>query len=389
MTKLICLIKMIQQNLCAVFLLTVFVPAMETSAEFSGAATMPLKAGASLFMDSATYIFSDVPASLINKSLVQTSFANGGNLTLSGTGYVYVISPSGGPNIQSLKTQGFVDIPFSYSDKIWSGLPRNYKLALLEKQVYGEAKIIFKRWGVVVLSDERIDFETITRGAMPQPTQSAALIPEPQNAEWWKQRHAQKLEEIQRGDVELVLLGDSITQRWESNGGDAYDKITSQYRTLNLGYSGDRTQHVLWRLENGELDGIHPKRIVLLIGTNNLPPDRSTPEDTVEGIRQIVSMIRKKLPETVILIHSIFPRAQSGQDPIRKAVVSANEGITALAKEFNLMHVDIGEIFLLPETGDINKELMPDCLHLSPAGYKKWASILLNMLQKPSSIQQP
>lgn len=227
--------KQIRQSLCAVFLLAVLMPVKEVSAEFSGVTTMPLKAGAGLFTDSSVYIFSDVPAPLINKSLVQTSFANGADLTLSGTGYVYVIFPSGSAGAQDLKKQGFTEVPFKYTGNIWSGLPKNYNLTLLEKQVGGVEKIIFKRWGVVVLSGERVVFETITVGAVPKPEQSAALIPEPQNADWWKQQHVQKLKEARSEDSDLVLPGDSITLCGESNGGGTYAGITSRHRALNFG----------------------------------------------------------------------------------------------------------------------------------------------------------
>lgn len=215
--------------------------------------------------------------------------------------------------------------------------------------------------------------------------QPSSLVPVPREDAWWRQRHGEKLEAVRGDDFELVLLGDSITQRWEEEGSKAYAGITSKYRTLNLGFSGDRTQEVLWRLENGELDGLHPKWLVLLIGTNNLLPQGSTPGETVEGIRKIVSIIRQKLPETTILIHSVFPRGETSKDPFRSPIADTNKGIVEIAKDDHLAHVDIGYVFLEPETGDAKKELFFDFLHLSQAGYEKWASILLEKLAASDS----
>jgi len=215
--------------------------------------------------------------------------------------------------------------------------------------------------------------------------QPSSVVPVPRENAWWKQRHEEKLEAVRGDDFELVLLGDSITQRWEEEGSKAYAGITSKYRTLNLGFSGDRTQEVLWRLENGELDGLHPKWLVLLIGTNNLLPQGSTPEETVEGIRKIADIIRQKLPDTTILIHSVFPRGQTSKDPFRSLIADTNKGIVEIAKEDHLVHVDIGDVFLEPESGDAKAELFFDFLHLSQAGYEKWASILLEKLKESST----
>jgi len=348
----------------------------------SDGTTLPLQSGQSLFFDTDRYVFDDVPASIAGKPFLQVSFADGADFAVSGTGYVYVITPANGvPSSQAgrLIEQGFRETPFFYTQNIWTAPPPGYKLQCFEKKVQDGEQITFGHWGVVFFSGQRIKFETasVKTGAA---TDFAAVIPAARDDAWWVQRHEQKLVEARGGECDLVLLGDSITQRWETDGRDAFAKIAAQYRTLNLGFSGDRTQHVIWRLENGEIDGLHPKWLVLLIGTNNLPPGRSTPEETVEGIREIVHIVRKKLPDTTLLICNVFPRGQSSGDPIRQAVASTNAGIAAIADEFHLTRLDMGTLFLDPETGAIKENLMPDFLHPDAAGYEMWADLLLERL---------
>ncbi len=344
-----------------------------------------LCAGMPLFNDSLTYIFEDVPAPFIGKTYLKSSFKSGGDLVLDQPGFVYVIVPASGTQGAGLQQQGYKEVSFRYSPNIWKGLPAGFKLKLFEKQVASGDRLGFGRWGGVILSDEKVVFDSSAREV------NSALVPVPQGRPWWTQRHQQKLLEIQKeqGAFDLVLLGDSITQRWETNSGEAYGRITSRFRTLNLGYSGDRTQHVLWRIANGELDGIHPKAVVVLIGTNNLPPKRSTPEETIQGVREIIRQVREKLPETKIVIYSIFPRGGNAQDPIHQAVARANQGIIDIAREQGLIYLDIGKLFLDPQTGAIRRDRMPDCLHPGPAGYADWADTLIPLLNGFQCSEQP
>jgi hypothetical protein len=110
----------------------------------------------------------------------------------------------------------------------------------------------------------------------------------------WKTRHEAVCEQVKQGDIDLVFLGDSITQGWEKNGKKAWKKHFAKYKPANLGFGGDRTQHVLWRLDNGEIEGINPKLAVLMIGTNNSNKDDHTGEEIGEGIQAIVKKLREK-----------------------------------------------------------------------------------------------
>lgn len=343
-----------------------------------GIATAPLRAGGALFSDNPRFVFETPPASLAGLNYARTSFQKGAELRLRGAGFVYVITPTEGhaqSQAAALREQGFVAIPFDYAPTIWTGLPTGFRLQLLEKEITSDtATIRLGRWGVPVFSEKRLPpAAAVAPAANPTP---AALVPAPRTEPWWTQRHAAKLAEAGRASAELVLLGDSITQRWETDGADAYAALTARFRTLNLGYSGDRTQHVLWRIANGELDDLRPARLVLLIGTNNLPAGRSTPEETLAGIDAVVAAVRAKLPDTRILLLSVFPRGSGPSDPVMTAVRSVNAGLFAIAARHGCEHRDLGALFTDPATGGVRADLMPDRLHLNAQGYAIWARVL-------------
>lgn len=336
---------------------------------------LPIESGQELFQDNTKFVFQEIPSELQGKLFIKTSFQSGGNFTAEKDGFLYVITPAEGNHSQadSLKRQGFTPADFFYSSNLWTSLPPNFQLALLEKKVTSGEKIQFSKWGVPVLSSEQIVFA---------PAPPAAITPAFRSDAWWTDRHAQKLREVKSGEFDLVLLGDSITQRWETDGADVYPSITERFRTLNLGYSGDRTQHVIWRLENGEIEGINPKKLVLLIGTNNLPSGRSTPTETIAGVDTILSKLRSGLPNTQILMFAILPRGVSESDPIMASVRSTNAGLRSLAEKHGCDFLDIGSQFQDPSTGVTRTDLMPDKLHPNADGYRVWLNALESFLSQ-------
>jgi beta-glucosidase len=173
------------------------------------------------------------------------------------------------------------------------------------------------------------------------------------------------------GDVDLLFLGDSITQGWMGAGKDVWQKYYGERKAMNAGIGGDRTQHVLYRLENGNIDGLKPKLAVIMIGTNNSGTDTS--EDIAAGLKAIVEKLRTELPEMKILLLGIFPRGPDADDPKRKVNVGANEIAKQLDDGQSVTYLDISEKFLGPD-GTLSKEIMPDLLHLSPQGYEIWAA---------------
>ncbi|VGO17704.1 hypothetical protein PDESU_06306 [Pontiella desulfatans] len=188
-------------------------------------------------------------------------------------------------------------------------------------------------------------------------------------SEWWHQRHLEKVAEAEKGDVDVILIGDSITQYGERDGWYGY--YFGNRKVLNLGFGGDCTQQVLWRLQNGEIDGLNPKLVSVMIGTNNAR--RNTPEAIVRGIQDILKELRQRLPESKIVLFSIFPRAVGTEYDTVQAV---NKRLPELADGRTVLHVDINDQFLNPD-GLINEELYyKDLLHLSDKGYQLWWSQL-------------
>lgn len=195
----------------------------------------------------------------------------------------------------------------------------------------------------------------------------------------WNSMHAANLARAKEGDVDILFMGDSITQGWGDNA--AWKQYFAPRRAANFGIGGDTTRTVLWRMTNGELDGIKPKAVVLLIGTNNFGLHNDNPADTLRGVEKVVQTLREKLPESKILLMAVFPRDAMPDTDFRKRIKTLNEGLAKLADGTQIQYLDIGDKFLEAD-GAIKKELMPDALHLSDKGYVIWAEAIVPILAK-------
>lgn len=195
------------------------------------------------------------------------------------------------------------------------------------------------------------------------------------------QRHQKFLERIkQGGPIDLLFIGDSITDFWPGRGKDSWAKF-APYHPADFGISADRTEHVIWRLTNGELDGIHPKVAVVMIGTNNIGHFKDEkPEWAAAGVTKILDLIHEKLPQTKVLLLSVFPR--EGKDsPHRKAVEQINQIIAKLDNGKTVRYLDIGGKFL-DESGQIPKDVMQDGLHPTAKGYDIWYDAMHPLLDE-------
>lgn len=188
-------------------------------------------------------------------------------------------------------------------------------------------------------------------------------------------RHKEFLYRIQEGDVGLLFLGDSIMDFWPGRGQFSWLHY-APYNAADFGISADRTEHVLWRIENGELDGIHPKVVVLMIGTNNTGRDK--PEWIAAGIQKIVQETQAKLPQTKVLLLAVFPRGLK-DSPERASIAKVNTIIGKLDNGSSIRYLDLGSVFLDP-AGDIPADVMPDKLHPSAKGYDLWYSTMQPLL---------
>jgi lysophospholipase L1-like esterase len=202
--------------------------------------------------------------------------------------------------------------------------------------------------------------------------------------------HAAYVAKAKAGNIDLYMLGDSITDFWEHNHKSDWDKNFAGWKAGDFGISGDRTQHVLWRLDNGELDGVAPKVIVLLIGTNNLPNNRvyaaNSVEDTFKGYQAIVDKLREKQPQAHLLLMGVFPREDNAYTPeaikkINEEIKSLNEMIATLADGMQIKYLNINDKFTGPDGKLLPNVMQPrDHLHPTDAGYDIWADAMRPIL---------
>ena len=230
-----------------------------------------------------------------------------------------------------------------------------------------------------------------------------AVTPAPQSTTgWWMERHQQKLAEIasRTNGIPVVFLGDSITHNWDRRYSHEWSRFfggNTPYRAINLGFGGDRTEHVLWRIANGELDGYQAKAVVLLLGTNNAGHFKfvdETPADTLCGMRAVIDAIRAKQPKAKIVLCAIFPRGWTADDPVRRRNDAVNRELKKFANHRDIFWCDCGAQMLCPD-GTLSAEVMPDALHPAPEGCWIWASAVIPYLnyaldqRGPARFQAP
>ena len=197
----------------------------------------------------------------------------------------------------------------------------------------------------------------------------------------FEQKHESFLKRGKEGPIGVLFLGDSITEGW-GKAKKVWDEHYGKDHPANFGISGDQTQHVLWRIDNGELDGISPKVVVLMIGTNNkLYPK----EQILAGVEKVVSEIHEKLPDSKLLLLAIFPRGANPADKsvaeIREKLTFVNEALAKLDDGAKTRYLDIGPKFLDAD-GKLPKEIMPDALHPNEKGYQIWADAMQPLLDE-------
>lgn len=231
---------------------------------------------------------------------------------------------------------------------------------------------------------------------------NSAIIPVPKlendSYDWWA-RHAEVLRIKDSINPEIVLIGNSITHFWGGdpklkyadgkartpNGPKAWDSVFRNYRVLNLGFGWDRTQNVLWRLDHGELEGLHPRIVIIHIGTNNTSETenarKNTAPEIVEGIREIYKKVCLKVPGAKIILMTIMPREQFPANPRRQLINDTNRLLKIFAQEKKITLLDIGPKMLSPD-GILNKDIASDFCHPTEKGYQIWADELRPFIEK-------
>ena len=212
------------------------------------------------------------------------------------------------------------------------------------------------------------------------PRENTATVPN--LMPFFQQKHQANLEVARKGDIDVLFMGDSITDFWRNEGGPyggkpVLDKYFGHLKVANFGIAGDTTQGVLYRLENGEGKGFSPKVVMLMIGTNNTM--QNTAPEIAEGIGAVVLELQKDFPMAKILLLAVFPR-NTPTDPVRKTIDEINTSISKLDDGKKIFYLDTGSKFL-DEKGFIPKDVMSDSLHPTTKGYEIWANAVKDHIE--------
>ena len=212
-------------------------------------------------------------------------------------------------------------------------------------------------------------------------SQDPLPAPEPRSANWPLRRLATIQTAVKSEPYRVLFLGDSLVEHFHIGAGaPVWQAQIAPRGVLDAGVSGDRTEHLLWRLDNGTLAGPAPRAVVVLIGTNDLSYHRS-PADTADGIRQVLLELRQKLPKARILLLGLWPRGEAADDPFRAEIATVNRMIATCADGRAIVYADIGNS-LLDRTGRLGAALAPDHLHPSEAGYARLAPRLAALIDR-------
>jgi beta-glucosidase len=207
---------------------------------------------------------------------------------------------------------------------------------------------------------------------------------------WWTARHEQKLAEARQlgKSAQVVFIGDSITEGWEKSGAPVWQRYYKPLNGFAIGFGGDRTENVLWRLQHGEVDGLAPKVAVLMFGTNNTGHRQEDPKTTAAGIKRNIEELQKRLPDTRILLLAIFPRGEKPDDNLRQINEKINTIIAGFADNQKVFFANLNQAFLQPD-GTLSRDIMPDLLHPNEKGYEIWAKAMAPELAKllPAAAQ--
>jgi lysophospholipase L1-like esterase len=203
-------------------------------------------------------------------------------------------------------------------------------------------------------------------------------------------RHEDFLAIAGAGGIDLLFVGDSITDWWARDGEALWNEHFAPLNAANFGIAGDTTQGVLWRMQNGELEGFEAGLIVHMLGTNNI--NRNENADIVAGNAAIIEEYRERQPQAPVLVLGVFPRGAEAATPMRASIAEINQGLEELAEsDPNVHFMDIGDAFLEPD-GTLSTAVFPDGLHPNAEGYRRWAGAIgetVRRLMSPEAGDAP
>lgn len=212
-----------------------------------------------------------------------------------------------------------------------------------------------------------------------------AVIPAPRTIEFpwmsvatWNKMHAEDVAIAEKGDIDLLFVGDSITEGWDSA---LWQKNFAPYKAANFGIGGDHTGNLLWRLQHGAIGQLNPKVVVLMIGVNNFGHLHEPPEQVFQGVQAVVTQIQLAFPRAKILLNGVFPFGEAANSPKRQWTKKLNASIATLGDNKKIFFKDYGSL-MLQKDGSMSPEIMADFLHPTPKGYQVWAEALMPTLHE-------
>jgi beta-glucosidase len=226
------------------------------------------------------------------------------------------------------------------------------------------------------------ELDALAKGPVPTFARPAdTVVPAPRHQDDWRKRVADHLAKARAGGHRLVMVGDSITQSWNAGGKEVWAEFWQPRAAINVGVSGDRTQHVLWRFDHELMAALAApnndiRAAVVMIGTNNSNGSDNTAEEIAQGIIAVVRRLRTGLPKAKVLLLAIFPRSEKADAQRAKCAEASRLAAAALAGDPMVVCKDIGAAFLGAD-GTLAKDVMPDFLHLTPAAYRTWAEAIV------------
>ncbi len=209
-------------------------------------------------------------------------------------------------------------------------------------------------------------------GAIAASAENVAVVPVPKEDADWLKRNQSMQEQLTSAGPAVLWIGDSIVERFEKGGKPVWDQYYAHRKAVNLGISGDRTEHVLWRLDHYDFGALQPKLAIVMIGQNN--GGDNTAEEIAEGVQAVITRLQAKLPTTKILVLGIFFRGEKPNDEQLK-LAKTNERLAGMADGKQVFYQNVNAIFLAPD-GTIRKDLMPDFEHPNEAGCRVWAEAI-------------
>lgn len=287
---------------------------------------------------------------------------------------------------ESYKNNQFIQLKYVQGESDWARFEKEIKLP--EWTSFFNVGIMVDGEGVAWLDEVHEANSPVDPGTVEDPTNSAPAKAKPSVAGWgfwpvnpsgWQARHQDFLRRTAQGrekkDINVVFFGDSITQGWGGEGKEVWEQKYKPIGAVNYGIGGDSTRQVLWRIQNGEVDGISPKLVVLKIGTNNLYDDFNSGNEAeiAEGITTVVKTLRTKLPNTKVLLLGLLPRQNEW---FSNRIKKVNDVISKLDDGKSVRYLDMSPQFQT-EIGKVKKELyVGDQLHLAKPGYEVWATTM-------------